>query len=170
MDRIESTLSEGSAAPPVIPTCRRPGPLLHLLGAPDGLAETPKVRATADLDCPLRRSSRLAAVWSGAEDPVLHPVAGLRSTRRLKRPAHPNGHRCGVPQFAGVLSVQGPDALHNGGRLGAAPHTLVDENAGEDVAQGLAAHDRALPVLANRSRPCPAFFFTRRSSRKRAFT
>ena len=47
---------------------------------------------------------------------MLHPVAGLRPTRRLKRPAHPDGHRCGVPQFAGVLSVQDPDTLHNGGR------------------------------------------------------
>ena len=62
---------------------------------------------------------------------VLHPVAGLRPTRRLKRPAHPDGHRCGVPQFAGVLSVQGPDALHNGGQLGAAPHAPVDETSRE---------------------------------------
>ena len=66
---------------------------------------------------------------------MLHPVAGLRPTRRLKRPVHPDGHRYGVPQFAGVLSVQGPDALHNGGQIGAAPHVLVDEKAGEDVGQ-----------------------------------
>ena len=67
------------------------------------------------------------------------PGGWSRPTRRLKRPAHPDGHRCGVPQFAGVLSVQGPDALHNGGRLGAAPHTPVDEKAGEDVAQSAVA-------------------------------
>ena len=98
--------------------------------------ETPKVLATTDWDCPLRRSSRMAAVWWG--------LRTLCSTRRLvsaphaglKRPAHPDGQRCGVPQFAGVLSAQGQDAPHNGGRLGAAPHTLVDEKAGEDVAQG----------------------------------
>jgi hypothetical protein len=98
----------------------------------------------------------MAAVGSGAEDPVLHPVAGLRPTRRLKRPAHPDGHRCGVPQFAGVLSVQGPDALHNGGRLGAGPHALDDEKAGE----GLPAGDVALSLLVNRKLPGPAFFFT----------
>ena len=72
-------------------------------------------------------------VWSGAEDPGLNPVAG-RPTRRLKRRAHPDGHRCDVPQFAGVLSVQGPNAPHNGGQSGAAPHRLVDEKAGEDMA------------------------------------
>ena len=77
----------------------------------------------------------MAAIWSGAEGPVLHGVASLRPTRWLKRPAHSDGPRCGVPQFAGVLSVQGPDVLHNGGRLGAAPHTLVDDKAGDDVAQ-----------------------------------
>ena len=93
---------------------------------------------------------------------MLHAVAGLRPTRRLKRPAHSDGHRCGVPQFAGVLSVQGPDALHNGGRLGAAPHTPVDEKAGEDVAQSAVGP-------GNRNRPCPTFFPTPRSSRKRAF-
>ena len=115
--------------------------------------ETPKVLATADWDCPLRRSSRMAAVWSGAEGPVLHGVAGLRPTRRVKRPAHPDGHRCGVPQFAGVLSVQGPDALHNGGRFGAAPYTLVDDKAGKDVAEGREARAGALSVLVTGSSP-----------------
>ena len=99
---------------------------------------------------------------------MLHPVAGLRPTRRLKRPAHPDGHRYGVPQFAGVLYVQGPDALHNGGRLGAAPHVLVDEKAGEDVGQ--AALDVALLVLVNRERSRRAFFPTPGASFKRAFT
>ena len=36
--------------------------------------------ALAGWDWPLRRSSQMATVWSGAEDPVLHPVAGLRPT------------------------------------------------------------------------------------------
>ena len=101
---------------------------------------------------------------------MLHAVAGLRPTRRLKRPAHPDGHCCGVPQFAGVLSVQGPHAPHNGGRLGAARHTLVDEKAGEDVAQGLAARDGALSVLGTGTALCPAFCPTPRASLKRPFT
>ena len=75
------------------------------------------------------------------------PGGWSRPTRRLKRPAHPDGHRCGVPQFAGVLSVQGPDALHNGGRLGAAPHTPVDEKAGEDVAQSAVGPGQPEPPL-----------------------
>ena len=44
--------------------------------------EPAKARSPADWDWPPWRSSRMAAVWSGAEDPVLHPVAGLRPTRR----------------------------------------------------------------------------------------
>ena len=91
--------------------------------------EPAKARSPADWDWPPWRSSRMAAVWSGTEDPVLHPVVGLRPTRRVKRPVHPGRHCCGVPQFAGVLSVQGPGALHNGGQLGAAPPAPVDEKA-----------------------------------------
>ena len=61
-------------------------------------------------------------VWSGAEDPGLNPVAGLRPTRRLKRPVHPGGHRCGVPQF---------------------PRSL----AGKPLAGFRATPDRRIPVL-----------------------
>ena len=93
---------------------------------------------------------------------MLHPAAGLRLTRRLKRPAHPDGHRCVVPQLAGIRSVQGPDALHNGGQLGAAPPAPVDEKAER-------TWPRALTVLVNRKRPGPAFFFTPGASCKRAF-
>ena len=60
--------------------------------------------------CRYSACSARQTVWSGAEEPGLHPVAGLRPTRRLKRPAHPDGHRCGVPKFAGVPFTQGPDA------------------------------------------------------------
>ena len=45
--------------------------------------ETPKVLATADWDCPLRRSRRMAAVWSGVKDrgrPGNRPSSAARRT------------------------------------------------------------------------------------------
>ena len=52
---------------------------------------------------------------------MLDPAAGLRPTRRLKRPVHQDDHRRVVSELAEVMSIQVPHALHNGGRLGAAP-------------------------------------------------